>query len=126
MCEASGYVPYTVYMATTTYMEQQPEVIQKFTNAIYKGQLWVKNHTSAEIAKVILPQFPDSDLENLTKIVERYKNQDTWKTNPVFDKEGFELIQNIMEKGGELSAPVSFQDFVITDFAKKTLNEVKE
>ncbi len=113
-------------MAATNYLAENPEVIQKFTNAIYKGQLWVKNHTSAEIAKVILPQFPDSDIENLTKIVERYKNQDTWKTDPVFDKDGFELIQNIMEKGGELSAHVPYEDFIITNFAKKALNEVKE
>lgn len=123
--EASGYLPYTVYMATDKFLAEKPEVVQKFTNAIYKGQLWVKDHSSAEIAEVILPQFPDSDKESLTKIIERYKAQDTWKTDTVFDQDGFLLLQDIMKAGGELSAPVPFEKFVITDFSKKAIDEVK-
>ncbi|MGL4791153.1 MAG: ABC transporter substrate-binding protein [Anaerotignaceae bacterium] len=120
--EASGYIPYTVYMATKDYIAANPEIIQKFTNATYKGQQWVETHTAAEIAEVCLPFFEDSNLESLTKIVDRYKSQDTWKTDPVFDKEGFELIQNIMEEGGELSTRVPFEGFVNTEFAQKALN----
>lgn len=118
---ASGYVPYTVYMATSTYMEENPEVIQKFTNAIQKGQTWVHEHTSEEIAQVILPQFPDSDLETLTTIIERYKQQDTWKENTLFEPEGFTLIQDIMEQGGELSARVPYEDMIVTEFSKNAL-----
>ena len=118
---ASGYVPYTVYMATSTYMEENPEVIQKFTNAIQKGQTWVHEHTSEEIAQVILPQFPNSDLETLTTIIERYKQQDTWKENTLFEPEGFTLIQDIMEQGGELSARVPYEDMIVTEFSKNAL-----
>ena len=63
--EASGYVPYTVYMARDDFMTEHPDIIEAFTRAIYKGQQWVDSHTSAEIAEVILPQFPDSDAEDL-------------------------------------------------------------
>lgn len=121
--EASGYVPYTVYMARDEFMTEHPEVIEAFTRAIYRGQQWVAEHTSAEIAEIILPQFPDSDTETLTTIIERYKTQDTWKEDPVFSKEGFELIQDIMEQGGELSQRVPFEDLVRTDFAEKVLAE---
>ncbi|HIT72140.1 MAG TPA: ABC transporter substrate-binding protein [Candidatus Fimicola cottocaccae] len=115
----SGYIPYTVYMATGKYMEENPDIIQKFTNAIYKGQEWVDTHTSKEIAEVIYPQFKESDIDTLTKIIERYKSQDTWKTKPQIDEDGFELIQDIMEEGGELSKRVPYNDIVVTDFSEK-------
>lgn len=118
---ASGYIPYTVYMATSDYIEQNPNVIQKFTNAIQKGQTWVKEHSSAEIAEVILPQFPDSDKETLTIIIDRYKQQDTWKENTLFDKDGFTLIQDIMEQGGELSGRVPYEDMIVTTFSEKAM-----
>ena len=121
--EESGYVPYTVYMAQKSYIEENPEIIQKFTNAIYKGQKWVNEHTAEEIAEVIQPHFAESDVETLTKIVDRYKKQDTWKENPVFDEEGFTLIQDIMEFGGELSARVPFEDMVNNDFANKAIEQ---
>ena len=119
--EASGFVPYTVYMARDDFMENHPETIEAFTRAIYKGQLWVKEHTSAEIAEAILPQFPDTDLETLTTIIERYKAQDSWKEDLTFSKEGFTLIQDIMEKGGELTGRVPYEDLVRTDFAEKVM-----
>ena len=100
-------------------MEENPDIIQKFTNAIYKGQEWVDTHTSKEIAEVIYPQFKESDIDTLTKIIERYKSQDTWKTNPQIDEDGFELIQDIMEEGGELSKRVPYNDIVVTDFSEK-------
>ena len=121
----SGYVPYTVYMATKEYMEQNPDIIQKFTNAIYKAQLWTKEHTSAEIAEVIAPYFEENDVETLEKIVERYKQQDTWKEDPIFGQEGFELIQNIMEEGGELSARVPYDEFINTEFAEKAIDSIQ-
>lgn len=121
--EASGYVPYTVYMARDDFMTEHPEIIEAFTRAIYRGQQWVENHTSAEIAEVILPQFSESDVETLTTIIERYKAQDTWKTDPIFSEEGFTLIQDIMEQGGELSGRVPFEDLVRNEFAKKVISE---
>ena len=99
----SGYVPYTSYSAKTSYMEEHPEVIQKFTNGLQKGMEYVQTHTPAEIAAVIAPQFPETDLETITTIVTRYYDQDTWKENLVFAKESFELLQ--AESGGEINAP---------------------
>ena len=121
--EASGYVPYTVYMARDDFMTEHPEIIEAFTRAIYRGQKWVAEHSSLEIAETVLPQFPDSDAETLATIIERYKAQDTWKTDPAFSEEGFTLIQDIMEAGGELSQRVPFDALVRTDFAEKIMAE---
>lgn len=56
----SGYVPYTAYSAKKSYLEKNPEIIQKFTNAIQKGLDYVNSHSAEEIAKVIQPQFKKS------------------------------------------------------------------
>ena len=80
-------------------------------------------HSSSEFAEVILPQFPESDIETLTVIIERYKAQDTWKTDPVFSEEGFTLIQDIMEQGGELTKRVPFNDLVRNEIAEKVIHE---
>lgn len=120
----SGFVPYTVYMATSDYINNNPDIIQKFTNAIYKGQLWVESHTSSEISELIQPYFPENDVEALTGIVERYKSQDTWKTDPVYSEESLNLFEDIMEEGGELSKRVEFDEFVDNSFAEKAVSEV--
>ena len=121
--ESSGYVPYTAYCAKKSYIEKNPEIIQKFTNAIQKGLEYVNSHTSAEIAKTIKPQFKETDEAALTAIVERYKAQDTWKTDTVFEKESFDLLQNILEEAGELPARVPYEDLVVTDFARAAVKE---
>ena len=115
----SGYVPYTSYSAKTSYMEKNPEIIQKFTNALQKGMEYVQSHTPEEIAEVIVPQFAETDLDTVTAIVKRYYDQDTWKSNLIFEKESFELLEDILEDSGELSERVSYEDLVTTKYARE-------
>ena len=115
----SGYVPYTSYSAKTSYMEKNPEIIQKFTNALQKGMEYVQSHTPEEIAKVIAPQFAETDLDTVTAIVKRYYDQNTWKSNLIFEKESFELLEDILEDSGELSERVSYEDLVTTKYARE-------
>ena len=115
----SGYVPYTAYSAKKSYLSAHPEVIQKFTNAIQKGLDYVNSHSAEEIAKVIQPKFKETPLGNITAIVERYKSQDTWKEDTIFEEQSFELLQNILEEAGELPKRVPYKDLVTTEFAEK-------
>ena len=115
----SGYVPYTSYCAKSSYMEENPEVMQKFTNALQRGMDYVQNHTPEEIAKVIAPQFSETDLETITTIVKRYHEQDTWKENLIFEQESFELLQDILEDAGELNQRVKYENLVTTEYAEK-------
>lgn len=115
----SGYVPYTSYSAKTSYMEKNPEIIQKFTNALQKGMEYVQSHTPEEIAEVIAPQFAETDLDTVTAIVKRYYDQDTWKSNLIFEKESFELLEDILEDSGELSERVSYEDLVTIKYARE-------
>lgn len=116
----SGYVPYTAYSAKSSYIEENPEIIQKFTNALQKGMNFVQTHTPEEIGKVIAPQFKETDLSTITTIVSRYYEQDTWKDNLIFEKESFELLQDILESAGELKERVPYEELVTTEFADMT------
>lgn len=110
----SGLIPYTSYVAINSYIKDHPEIIQKFTNAIYKGQLWVEKHSAEEIAQVILPYFEGTDIELLTTIVDRYKAQGTWKTDPLVDESGLTLLQDILESSGKLTNRIEYNS-IVTD-----------
>jgi len=68
-------VLYTAYSAKGSYIDENPEVIQKFTNALQKGVDYVNSHSPEEIAKVIELQFEETDLDTITTIVKRYADQ---------------------------------------------------
>ena len=119
--EEGGYIPYTTYSATKSYMEKNPEIIQKFTNAIYKGMVWVQEHSSEEIAEAVLPQFPDTDKEVLVKLIERYRDQDSWKPDLIITEDGFNHLMDIMELAGELDTRADYGTIVTTKFAEKAM-----
>ena len=120
--EDSGYVPYTAFCAKKSFIEENPELIQAFTNALQKGMDYCRTHTPEEISKVIAPQFEETDPDTLATIVKRYYDQDTWKENLVFEKEAFDLLQNILEESGVLENRVPYEDLVTTDFAQKAID----
>ncbi len=115
----SGMVPYTAFSAKKSYINENPEVIQSFTNAIQKGIDYVVTHTPEEIAQVIKPQFDETDIKIIEAIVERYYSQDTWKDNTIFEKESFDLLQDILNDSNVLNEYVPYEDLVTTDFAKE-------
>jgi NitT/TauT family transport system substrate-binding protein len=122
---AGGPIAYTAYCALGSYIEKNPEIIQDFTNAIYKGQLWVQQHSSEEIAKSIQPFFPDTDLKLLATVVDRYKEQDTWCKDPVSIPATYERLQDIMQSAGELDQRVPFDKIVTNKFAEQAVKTVK-
>ena len=117
--EDSGYVPYTAFSAKGSYIKEHPEIIQSFTNALQKGMDYVQAHSPEEIAEIIAPQFAETDVKTITTIVKRYYDQDTWKSDLVFEKESFELLQDILDMAGELSKRAPYEDLVNTEYALK-------
>lgn len=120
--EESGTVPYTVFMTKQSYMDENEEAVEKFTKAIYKAQQWIQETDAETIAKSVQPFFEDTDVELLASSIERYKNQDSFATDPVLDEEEWENLKAIMDEAGELPADVPYEDLVNTDFAEKVIN----
>ena len=117
----SGYVPYTSFSAKESYIKANPDIIQGFTNALQKGMNYVQKHSPSEIATVIQPQFKETDLKTITTIVDRYYNQDTWKSDLIFEKENFELLQDILDNSGVLKERVPYKELVTTKFAREAV-----
>lgn len=116
---AAGNIPYTAYAAKKSFIEKNKDLIQRFTNAIYKGQQFVQEKSPEEIAKAIQPAFPDSDLDLLTQVIKRYKDQDSWASNPILKEEDFNHLQDIMEMAGELDKRAPYDELINNEFAEK-------
>ena len=117
----SGVVPYTAFNAKKSYIEKNPDIIQNFTNAIYEGQQWVKEHTSKEIAESVQSFFPDTDLEMLETAIQSYKDIDAWNDTPVLTKESFEKLEDVMIEAGELLNKVPYEELVNNTYAEKAI-----
>lgn len=119
--EAAGEIPYTAYFAKKSYIEQNEDIVQKFVNSIYEGQKWVKEHSSKEIAESIANFFPDSDIELLEKVIQRYKDIDVWNKTPVLESQSFELLQTVMQEAGELSQKAPYDKVVNNKYANEAI-----
>jgi NitT/TauT family transport system substrate-binding protein len=115
----SGHVPYTSYMSKESYIKKNKNTIEKFTRALKKAQDWVQKQSVKETAKVIQPYFEDTDLDTIEMVIDRYKSQGSYATDPILDNEEWDNLQNIMDEAGELPKRVDYNQLVNTDFAKK-------
>ncbi|KMK91376.1 hypothetical protein VL03_19800 [Rossellomorea marisflavi] len=119
----SGHVPYTTFMAKESYMKKNDETVDKFTRALYKAQQWVDQASAKEIAEVIAPYFEDTDPAIMETVVDRYKSQGSFATDPVLDQEEWENLQNIMDQAGELPERIDHDTLVNTSIAEKASKE---
>lgn len=112
--ELGGVVPYTSYSARSSYLEKNPEIIEKFTRAIQKGLDYVHNSSDEEVANAILLFFPDTSLNDLAGVIERYRSIDAWPTTTKFSSESFYHLQEIMQAANELNSAVKYEDLIYT------------
>ena len=119
--EEAGEIPYTAYFAKKSYIEANEDIIQSFTDAIYKGQTWVKEHTAEEIATVIQDFFPDTSIEMLTEAIQTYKDIDAWNETPVLKEEGFNRLQEVMTLAGELENLAPYDKVVNNTYAIQSI-----
>lgn len=115
----SGFVPYTAYCALQSYLNENEDTLNRFTAAIQKGLDYVQTHTAQEIANVIHPQFPETDLATLTQIVARYQNQNTWKSTTYFDQKSYDLLIDILKESNQLKKEAPYTKLVTTKFSKE-------
>lgn len=114
--ELGGEVPYTVYNARKSYLEENEETVKSFVKAIQKGLDYTHSHTSEEIANVILAYFPDTSLNDLIKIVERYKSIDSWYKTTNITEESYNHVLEIIDNAGELTKKPPYKDLIDNSF----------
>lgn len=115
----SGHLPYTVFMAKDSYMNGNPETIEKFTRALKKAQDFVYESSAEEVAEAIQPFFEDTDLSLIATVVERYRAQESYAKDPILDEAEWNNLQDVMDEAGELPKRMDYKDLVDTTFAEK-------
>lgn len=121
--EASGEIPYTAYFAKKSYINENQNIIQGFTDAIYEGQQWVKEHTAKEIAVSVQEFFPDTDLATLEAAIQSYKDIDAWNDTPILTKESFERLEEVMIEAGELEKQIPYEKIINNTYAEKAIKK---
>lgn len=119
----AGPITYTVYHAKKSRLEREPELFERFTRAIYRGQQWVAQHTAEQVAAVVSPYFPLIDHDILVKSIRRYQEINAWPTSPVLSEAEFMHLQAVMQEAGELEQIVPFSVLMNTDIARKVVSE---
>ena len=121
----SGEIPFTAYSASNKYISEHPEIIQAFTNAVYKAQVAMQETPAEEIAAAIQPYFTDMELEDIVTVMERYRSIDAWCTNPVFEQSSFEKLMDVMALAGQLDKRASYEKIVDNTFAQQAIDNAK-
>lgn len=116
--ELGGVVPYTAYNAKKSYIETHEKEIEGFTKAIQKGLDYVKTHNDEDVAKIITSYFPDTSMNDLIKIIKRYRNNDSWFQTTKITEEDYKHIEEIVESAGELSKKAPYDKLVTTKFSE--------
>ena len=109
------------YFAKKSYIQKNEQTIQDFTNAIYKGQKWVKEHTSKEIAETIQNFFPGTDLNLLETAIQSYKDIDAWNENPILKENSFNKLQDVMSLAGELEKKAPYDKIINNKYAEEAI-----
>ena len=82
-------------------------------------------HTPEKIAQVIKPHFPDADTEILTTVVKRYKEQNTWKKDPILSENDLGVLQKALKDAGELQKTAPYPEIVTTKFAETAIENIR-
>ncbi len=108
----SGEVPYTTFYAKNSYVEENEELLIKFNNALKKGLDFTYVNDSKVVAESIINQFPDNNINDLTLMIERYKQSDSWLKDPIVDEELFTNLEDFLIKFDLLENKTSYTNIV--------------
>lgn len=117
--EESGELPYTSFMTKQSYIDKNKETVEKFTKALYKAQQYVKDTDATELAKIISPYFENTSVELIAQVIERYRGQGSFATDPLITEQAWLNLHDVMREAGQLPAEIPYKEIVTDEFAKK-------
>lgn len=114
-----GEVPYTTFNARKSFIENNPETIEAFTNAIQEGIDYTFSHSEEELADIIIDYFTDTSKKDLIEVIKRYKDNDSWYKTTYITEDGWNRIQNIMEYNKVLDSRVDYKILVDNTYSNE-------
>ena len=122
----SGNIPYTSYSTLKSYMNKNSDTIQKFTNAIYKAQKWVYEHSDLEVAQAIHSYFSDTSVNDLAVAVKNYRDIEAWAKDPTLTVESLNKLMDIIELAGQLDKRAPYDKIVTTEYARNAIESLED
>ncbi|WP_326498355.1 ABC transporter substrate-binding protein [Clostridium brassicae] len=123
----AGTIPYTCYFATRSYIEKNPEIIEKFTKAIYRGQVWITHNGDNTVAESIQSFFPGSDIDVLKNVIKNYRNVNAFAPDPMIKEEELNRLMDIIQsyKPDLIKERPPFNTIVTNEYATKVTSTQK-
>ncbi|KPV44745.1 ABC transporter substrate-binding protein [Alicyclobacillus ferrooxydans] len=117
--KAIGSYPETAFEATSSYIQGHPQVIQDWTNAIYKATQWIDSHSANQVAAAIAPYFSGTSNSLLASSIQRYQALNAWKT-PILSPSAFATLQKVLIMNGteKASQKVNYSAVIDPSFAQ--------
>jgi len=121
MGEATGPLPFSSYMTTTTFLRDERATLVRFTRALHRAQRWLARASAAEVAELIAPAFAGVNPAIRRAAVARYLGQQTWAADPLLRAPGYEYLQQILLDGGFIQRRHRYDDLVDTAIAREVV-----
>ena len=117
-----GYICYSSFAASPSFIDENPDTIQKFVTGFHKALRWVAESEESVIAERVLPFFPDVSQETLARAIAQYKNQETWPQDALIGEDGYDSMRDILIDGGLVTGRHPYARLVRPEFARNAMD----
>jgi NitT/TauT family transport system substrate-binding protein len=122
--EASGEVPYTCFMAKTSWLDKNEKAAEGFLRAVTKAVKYVNETSPETVAPYLTAYFEGTSVASIAASVQRYRDIDAWRTNLTMTEGSFNRLQDIIDNAGELSRRAQMNELVDNSIADKVYTEI--
>lgn len=112
-------VPYTCFVATNSYLNNNGAKLDKFMKALKKGYNYLINATDTQIVDALKPSFSTTSDELILASVKNYIRIGAYASSFELKESSWNNMLDIIDNAGELKARVDWNDAVNNSFAKK-------
>lgn len=117
--ELSGYIPYTCFVAKTSYLKDNPEKAEKFLSAVKKGYDYLKISTPEDSARALAKSFSGMTIEELAIAVKQYIAIDAWCSDLILTESAFNNMLNVLNGASDKPYSPVYSNIVNNTFAQK-------
>jgi len=118
-----GYLCYSSFAAAPAFIDEQPEVIERFVRGFYKAQQWLYETDSETAASRVKPFFTGVPEAALQAGIAQYKSLYTWSETPAVGVDGYDAMRQTLIEGGLVRGRYPYERLVRPEFAESAMAE---
>ncbi|RKJ49967.1 ABC transporter substrate-binding protein [Butyricicoccus sp. 1XD8-22] len=114
-----GDYPYSVISVRKSTIDEDPETVQKFVNAVIKG-LKAINEDRALAEEIFMKEFPTSDETSMKAALDRAFEDELWSKDGFITEESLALTMEVVEKTGIYTDGYSYDELIDMQFVESS------